>query len=105
MANYAICLPEHRYEYVLPQLAGQLQAPYVAGTFDAARDAFVTSRHGSEEWLLVGRRGKLIVKLEEHEDYLFCELFARGPELLVMKQLLWNEYLAAGGNPEAQDPP
>lgn len=105
MADYTICLPEHRYEYVLPRLAGQLQALYVAGTFDAARDAFLTSRRGSEKWLLVGRRGELIVKLEEREDYLFCELFVRGPELLVMKQLLWNEYLAAGGKPEAQEPP
>lgn len=100
---YQICLPD--YEVILPRLAQLISAEYTRGSFDSAEQTFHASGKDSEEWILNGACGRLTVTFEKYEGYFFSSFTAPEPQHTVGRQLLWQTYIEAGGNPDAQEKP
>lgn len=100
---------EHRYtsflvvtEPLLTEMAAIPGAEYEVGPFNRATDALHESDEWQAEWEMYGEHG---VFIERHEAYLWCTLHADEPYLRRGKLLMWERYLAAGGNPDAASAP
>jgi len=100
---YRICLCD--YESVLPALAEVIGAEYSLGDFGRILAQFEGSSKASAKWEIEGIDCALLVTLERHESYFFAELRGAGTAFARGKQLLWDAYLSAGGNPDAQQRP
>ena len=101
--EYEICLTG--YESILPELAGIIAADYDPGAFDEAGEAFRAWGQLKQEWTLRGKRGYLVVLLEKYEGYFVAWFWAEAPHFEKGKALLWQGYLACGGDPNAQEKP
>ncbi|GAB2889292.1 hypothetical protein ACCI51_19015 [Microbulbifer echini] len=102
--SYTICLPD--WENVLPRLCSIIEAPYQTGDFESFEAEFVASEKNESIWLVTGRSGcKLSIRLEKYEGYQFGTLSGAGHKFFSGSFLLWESYLAQGGNPDAQEQP
>lgn len=90
---------------LLIELAAVLAADYVPGTFEQVCDAFYESDRYEVDWEMRGEHGWFNVFIERYEGYLLCSLRAVEPFLSRAKTLMWERYLAAGGNPDRASPP
>lgn len=99
--HYGVCVAESRYESLLPELAALIEASYQPGEFTQATcDAdYEASEEGQVAWELKGRKGRLVIHMEAAESYLFSDLWSAPSVAQASRRLLWEAYIASGGNP------
>lgn len=100
---YALTLVLHD-EFLL-EMARVIGAEYVPGSFDAAERELLEGDHDFEQWEMRGEHGRFVVSIERYEGYLSCSLGAQEPWFREGRELMWERYVAAGGNPAAVRPP
>ncbi|WP_152604095.1 hypothetical protein [Methylotenera sp. G11] len=93
------------YEPIISELARIIQASCEAEEYSLAEEKFHTSSNEKDIWLMKGLLGQLAVEFEKYEGYYFSEFHALEPAFKNGKKLLWFNYLAQGGNPNAQEKP
>ena len=104
MKIYETCLPD--WEAVIPQVCELIGLPDATAKYRAIASAFENSNNSRQEWTVQGSAGcSLTVELEQHEGYLFGKLTGNGSVFSSAAKLLWNAYIAQGGNPDAQAKP
>ncbi len=102
--TYAICLPD--WSAVLPQVGDLIGLSDATASYRAAESAFEDSDDSSQEWVIQGATGcSLSVKFEQYEGYLFGVLTGRGSAFSAAAEVLWDAYIAQGGNPDAHEQP
>ncbi|MEM7404563.1 MAG: hypothetical protein AAF458_04680 [Pseudomonadota bacterium] len=101
--SYEICLGN--WEDVLPQVCRAIGAPYDAESFVAADDR-CQSVAGAMPWSVTGTSDcTLTILLERHEGYFFGTLTGSGAAFAEAAQMLWDAYLASGGDAQVRPAP
>ena len=104
MKSYEVCLGN--WEAVIPQICELIGLSDATDNYLATASAFEDSNNSLQEWSVQGSTGcSLSVTLEQYESYLFGKLTGRGSAFSLAAKLLWNAYIAQGGNRDAQRQP
>ena len=102
--SYEVCLPD--WPAALPQVGDLIGVSDATASYHAAESAFEDSNDSSKEWTIQGsNRWSLSVKFEKNEGYLFGVLTGSGSAFSAAAEVLWDAYIAQGGNPDAQEQP
>lgn len=103
MPSYTLCLVVH--ESTLHRIAELVGTEYVPGSIEHATAAMEDRDDWETDFELAGPRGRYVVRIERYEGYLWCTLHGDGPEFQQGKELMWADYLHAGGNTAAVKDP
>ena len=90
---------------LLLAMAQIIGAEYTPGSFECAVEALYETDKCDVEWELRGKFGLFKVWIERGDSILHCTLSAQEPQFQSGKELMWSNYLAVGGNPEAAKKP
>lgn len=93
------------FESLLCKLAEIIGAQYEKDSFAKAAECFYETYEDEEEWRLEGLHGYVCIVLERGESYLHTRFWANQPHFQKGKEVLWDAYIAQGGNPEWQKRP
>lgn len=92
-------------ESFLVEMARILHAEYVPLSFDKATEDLYENDKDDFAWELRGELGVFTVWVERYESYLSCSFLAEEPQWRAGKELMWNRFIDAGGNPDAAKKP
>ncbi|HEX7026837.1 MAG TPA: hypothetical protein VF268_06320, partial [Gammaproteobacteria bacterium] len=84
---------------LLLAIARIIGAEYMPGSFERAVEALYETDNCDAEWELRGRFGLFKVWIERGDSIFHCTLSAQEPRFQAGKELMWNDYIAGGGNP------